>query len=316
MRFHLAAFGAALLILAGDFVPVHACDGDPNVRAVLGPLPAALSGMRVEIHRTLAVQLVLANPTARTLEILDDAGVPFLRIGPHGVEGNLAARAWYATYSPLATAPRSAGDGPPRWMRVSAEPAFGWFEPRLDAAQVVVPDEVRGAGTAVEVGRWRIAMRLDGAPMTLSGPFRFEPPARGSYRSRLTSPAEVAPGVRVRLLPGAVPGLMVESASPQTLIVFGVADEPFLRIGPRGVEANLRSTTWRQSARRFSGPEESEFGAGPQWKTVARVPRYSWIEPRATPPSRTVAAERKWSVPMQIGSDRVEVTGAAVWRES
>jgi hypothetical protein len=316
MRSHLAALGAALLTLAASLTPAHACDGDPNVRAVLGPLPAALSGMRVEIHRTLAVQLVLANPTARTLEILDDAGVPFIRIGPRGVEGNLAARAWYATYSPIATAPRSIGDGPARWVRVSDEPAFGWFEPRLDAAQVVVPDEVRGAGTAVEVGRWRIAMRLDGAPMTLSGPFRFESPARGRYRSRLTSPAEVAPGVRVRLLPGAVPGLLVESASPQTLIVFGIVNEPFLRISPRGVEANVRSTTWRQSARRFSAPEDAEIGDEPKWQSVARVPRYSWIEPRATPPSHTVAGERKWSVPMQIGTERLEVTGAAVWRES
>ena len=52
--------------------------------------------MRIEVHKTISPQLVVENTTRHTVEVLDDAGVPFLRIGPQGVEGNVAARAWGA----------------------------------------------------------------------------------------------------------------------------------------------------------------------------------------------------------------------------
>ena len=94
---------ATLAVFAGDAAIVRA-HGERNahVRAVIddAALPAELAGMRIEVHETVGPQLVLANPTAREVEVLDAGGIAFLRIGPAGVEANVAARAWFQTFSP------------------------------------------------------------------------------------------------------------------------------------------------------------------------------------------------------------------------
>jgi hypothetical protein len=166
--------------------------------------------------------------------------------------------------------------------------------------------------------------------VALSGRFRSEPPATGSYTARLTSPSEIAPGVRVTLLPGRAPGLLVHNASQRPLLVFGTDGEPFLRIDAEGVDANLRSRTWQQSARSASVPTQEvaeadalgDARAAPAWRRVASVPRFGWIEPRAlvtsAPPETAQNGAPtdvlEWAVPMQLGDQRVLVTGVVSWR--
>jgi hypothetical protein len=311
-----AGIAAALVTAVAGRAAAHGGEG-AELRPVLDPLPAALAGMRVELRETLGSQLVLENPTPRTVEVLDETGVPFLRIGPRGVEGNLAAPAWYRTLGPASAVPASAAPGAePRWMRASREPSYGWFDPRLAAAGVA---------------RWEVPLRVDGERVALSGRFRSEPPATGSYTARLTSPSEIAPGVRVTLLPGRAPGLLVHNASKRPLLVFGADGEPFLRIDAEGVDANLRSRAWQQSARSASVPTQEvveadalvpDARAAPEWRRVASVPRFGWIEPRALVTSAPPEAARngaptdvlEWGVPMQLGDQRVLVTGVVSWR--
>lgn len=107
--------------------------------------------------------------------------------------------------------------------------------------------------------------------------------------------------------------------------MFGEDGEPFLRIGPEAVDANLRSRTWEQSARSASAPEVETSGtqtaapAGPVWRRVASAPRFGWIEPRAlvtaAPPSPdgAVPDTLEWSVPMQLGDQPLRVTGVVSW---
>ena len=309
----LAGSAIAVLLVAGS-AWAHG-GGNAGVRAELDALPEALSGMRVELHTTMGAQIVIGNPTPRTVEVLDEAGEPFLRIGPRGVEGNIAAAAWYLTYSPGAVVPAaSRRSGEPLWVRASAESAFGWFEPRVDAAHVAVPAGTDTADGAIDVGHWAVPLRVDGVPVELTGSFRFAPPSAPTYTSLLTSPAEVAPGVRVRMLPGPVPGLLVENAGARPLLVFGSAGEPFLRIGPGGVDANLRSGSWRQSARITVGGPTDADSAVPEWRHVAQVPRFAWIEPRVAAPDASTAPSSQWQVPMQLGDEPVQVTGTIVRR--
>ena len=94
-RVSLVALTSAILLLAP--AGARGCEGHAFVRASLDPLPPLLAGMRVEVHHTMAPQLVIENRTARVLEVLDGDGQPFVRIGPTGVEANLAAPSWYAT---------------------------------------------------------------------------------------------------------------------------------------------------------------------------------------------------------------------------
>jgi hypothetical protein len=315
----------AVLLPAPGFIDLAPGHGgkDHRVEVHLAPLPPELAGVRVEVHETVAPQVVLENATERTIEVLDPSGVPFLRIGREGVAGNLAARAWYRTYSPGAPLPDGRVIGAePRWVRVRSEPSFGWFDPRLDASAVEVPHRVIDAGRPARVGEWTIPLLVDGRPVALAGFFGFEPSPRGVYRSRLASPSEIAPGVRVRLLPGPAAGLLVESASPRVLSVLDEEGEAFLRIGPDGVEANVASPAWRRTGRRMvTAPALGPTRAG--WQRVATTPRFGWIEPRANPvgggassPPRAgeSAPAREWVVPMMLGDEPLRVTGVAAWQ--
>jgi hypothetical protein len=307
---------ASVLVALASVPPALPCDGHNGVRAEIDPLPPALRGVRVEVHRTMGPQLVLDNRGGRTVEVLDETGAPFVRIGPRGVEGNVAAPSWYRTYSPAAAVPAAAADGAaPRWLRAGAEPAFGWFEVRIDAARIAVPEAVRAAGAAADLGAWAVPLRIDGEPVVLTGRFRYEPPPAGVFVSRLIGSPVLAPSVRVTLLPGRVPGMMVHNSDARPLVVYGVDGEPFLRLGPDGVEANLHSPTWRASGRAGVAAAAVDPGGAPAWRRVAAVPRYSWIEPRAGQPADAPGHEpRRWRVPMRLGDQPVEVTGEVVWR--
>jgi len=312
-RVLLHACAVATLLLAST--PVRACEGHAFVRAALDPLPAPLTGMRVEVHRTMGTQLVIENRTGRMLEVLDANGQPFVRVGPAGVDANLAAPSWYTTYSPGAIVPAAAGvDAAPRWTRAAAAPAFGWFDPRLDTAHVPLPPELLTERRAADLGQWIVPLRVDGTPVSLTGRFRYEPPS-GAAVARLTSSSAPAPGVRVTLLPGDVPGLLVANAGREILTVLGVDGEPFLRIGPDGVAANLRSRTWRESGRAGTQATVDDVADGPRWQPVASGPRYSWIDPR----TRVVTAAldgstQKWTVPMRLGETPLPVTGSTRWQ--
>jgi hypothetical protein len=309
---------AVLIATLMAAVPTLACEQHAYVRVVLDPLPALLNGMHVEVHKTMAAQVVIANPTGRTVEVLDDAGTPFVRIGPKGVEGNMAASAWHETYSPGAVAPASARPGAsPIWRRAASAPNFGWFESRLEAKQVTLPPEVITARQSVDLGRWQLPLRVDGEATALTGVFRYDPPPEGMFVARMTTPLRVARGIQVRLLPGQVGGLLVQNSSERSLQILGIDGEPFLRIGPQGVEANLHSRTWWRSAR--SNGRRHDTAASreslPDWQRVAAAPRFSWIDPRLQAPETNARREPvSWSIPVQIEDESLTLAGTMAWQ--
>jgi hypothetical protein len=294
-----------------------ACEGHSFVRAIADPLPVALSGMKVEVYKTVAQQLAIENDSEHTVEVLDDHGVPFIRVGPAGAEGNTAVPAWYLALSPGAVVPAKVEQGrPAKWRRIRAESVVTWFDKRLDPALVRLAPELMTKGEPADVGRWEIPLRVDGRPVTLAGRFRYEPPA-GAYQWRLTSPRTVAPGVDVTLLPGPSPGLMLRNASDRVVQVYGEAGEQFLRIGPGGVDANLNSPTWWRSARSTSqSPPSLDAGAPPRWVKVGTTPRFSWVDPRAARPDTVpdAGSARTWQVPLLIGEQRTHISGVGSWR--
>lgn len=277
-----------------------------EIRVVLDGVEPPVAGLRVQLYDdALAPRLVLENLTGEPLEVLDGAGRAFVRITPETVEADLAADAWYRSLSPGgAASPPRAIQPQPKWQSVRAQPAWGWFDPRL----------ARKAP-----GAWRIPALHAGQPVEIQGHFTGEPPA-GTFVARLTTSTELAPDVKVELLPGRPPELYLENSGAAAVTVIGAQAEPFVRITVQGVEANLASATWQDLGRYRGLAEPSE---GPErWQRVSLVPRFAWLEPRAGMPSTTVAAGtpdntrskvKGWQVPVLVGRRMTAIQGVVEW---
>ncbi|MGH8529856.1 MAG: hypothetical protein ACRETN_08445 [Nevskiales bacterium] len=323
----LAWAGACGLALAITPVLAHAPTASA-VRTTLNPLPETLAALRVQLHETLAAQLVIENPTGTALEILDAQGRSFLRIGPDGVRADMAALAWYQSFVPGGVpAPLAIADGAakPRWVQVRHASSWGWFDPRLRAEQIQLTDAQRKAVESKTLGVWRIPVRYGDVHTELSGEFVYEPPLPGGFESRLTSAPELTPGLRVRLVPGAPPALLLENNSARSVTVIGAGGEPMLRFKQDRIYANLRSPSWRASGRSFNTASAQAEAATSEvlWTLVGRATRYSWLEPRAGSPQRRPSGEvmragqrrelHRWKIPVLIDQQPVSIEGVVEW---
>ena len=151
-------------------------------------------------------------------------------------------------------------------------------------------------------------------------------PAPSNWRSPVTSVQPAMPGVVVRTVDN---GDYVEvvNNSPVTVTVLGYDGEPYLRIGPDGVEHNTRSAATylnRTADGRTTPPADADAGAAPVWQHVGDKPSYRWHDHRAhwmlsTPPPAVTAAPSRaqqiatWTVEMRYGTEPVTVTGTLSW---
>jgi hypothetical protein len=148
---------------------------------------------------------------------------------------------------------------------------------------------------------------------------------RGAWRAELVSPHEPIPGVHISVLPGRVPGLLLENSGPEPMTVFGADGEPFLRFTEHGVEANDASPTWRRQivARGGVAPAALGIHSAPRWRRVSGGRRFAWIEFRAWPgsdglpsgmSSRGAPPRWAWSIPARVGDRSIEFAGLTTWR--
>ncbi len=323
MKRYLHLLVLSLLIVSGS-VQSHQPEHS-KLRAVLDPLPAALDGVVVQVHETLAPQLVIENRTVRTLEVLDDKGRPFIRIGPAGVEGDHNAPAWFITFSkaPIPV-PESAQqpDAPARWRTVRSDPTWGWFDPRVHPGDTAgdhhAPGPAKPKATAPRT-RFEIPMLIEGKPISVTGRFVPKPVLPGRYEARLKPQTTPLPaGVALTVVQGNPPALMLRNTGSAVVTVLGMSDEPYLRLGPAGVEANAASNTWRLYGR---GRVVAVSGTEPvQWQKLSPQPLYTWIEPRAEvdltqppPKGNQRIAVRSWRIALMIGDQRSIVEGQTDW---
>jgi hypothetical protein len=79
-------------------------------------------------------------------------------------------------------------------------------------------------------------------------------------------------GVTVDVVISAADQVVVSNTTDELLEVPGADAEPFLRIGPDGVEANFRSPTWHRTLNPDEGgalPPEADAAAEPQFVRVS-----------------------------------------------
>ncbi|MGI8662435.1 MAG: hypothetical protein ACR2LQ_04380 [Acidimicrobiales bacterium] len=317
----LGAVAGISCLLGVAVEPAHAHGVDPTVKAVIDAVEPDVAGLVVQVADSVATELVLENPTAQPIEILADSGEAFLRIGPAGVEANLASPSWYLVNQPLGGKVPSGIDASsaPRWATVSDQPNWGWFDHRLHPAAVT--DAEGDAHRA-----WTVPTRYAGQLGAIHGHLerrRFN----GAYTSRLVSGATPLPGVSVQVLDGRVPGLLVRNTSAQPVIIGGAGGEPFARLGPGGAEVNRRSPTFVTNAQAKGEALDPniavDVAASPDWQLVSPEPAYAWIDERGRYPAEEPpeAAARSgvativldWRIPMAAAATSVEIRAVTAW---
>ena len=312
--------------LAGTARPAgaHAGTADGSRPFVTGIEPA-VPGLAATAVFAGSWQVSLSAVGGEDVAVLDDIGRPFLRVGRHGVEGDYGAAAWYTS----AVAPNASGvvrlpDGvgpttAPDWRPVFRGTSWAWFDPRIRSAPGAITPDLVKKDVPVRLGDFSIPLVVGERPARITGSVEFEPP-RGRYVHRLESPSRPAPGVEVGLLEGqAVPTVTIRNESGRPVVVLGTDGEPFLRAAA-AVEANLASPTWVQVGRALGRTPKgvADPAAPPQWEPIGEGHLMSWSDFRSRPPdsepqlppkaTRPVEV-RRWTIPLLIGNQAVEISG-------
>lgn len=327
------AAAAALILLAlllAAPLPLSAHTVTPEYISVVDGVQPPLPGVTIGIQPGTPGQLVVRNPTGTDLVVLTYDGTPFLRIGPAGVEGNLNAREWYLANAPgrRNIPPRAKRGVPPEWQLVSKVPEWAWFDGRLDVTKKLSDEGAPPTPTGTEptiIDRWSVPMRYGATDVKVDGHLEAGT-TTGSVVVGMTSPAELAPGVTVKISTTRPPEVTLTNVTDQTVTVIGRGNEPFARIGPDGVAMNLRSLTYLDERLvRELPPTEvlTDPGAPPQWQNVGTDRARAWIDLRATyplerPPRDVVAQQTQtklveWAIPILVGAQRAEIRGTTSW---
>lgn len=144
-----------------------------------------------------------------------------------------------------------------------------------------------------------------------------------NYRVTVTDPIDV-PGVSLDVgEAGTV--LVLTNTTDHAVTVLGYDGEPYLRVGPDGVEENLDSPA-RYLNRSADRPGVAPLGVGegpPEWRQVSDGRTVSWHDHRShwmvedppevrdDPTSRHLISE--WEVPIEIDGEIVTAAGVIAW---
>lgn len=147
-----------------------------------------------------------------------------------------------------------------------------------------------------------------------------------NYKSTVTRLAPPTPGVHMETI-DLGNRLQLTNDSGRDVLVLGYDDEPYLRVGPRGVFENVRSPAVylnRSITTITAPPKSADSSAPPKWQRISdgNVARWHdhrvhWMGTEAPPnvqrdPHRRHVIER-WVVPLRAGDQKVEVHGVLAW---
>jgi hypothetical protein len=305
--------GAVLVVTS----PAQAHEADPRIVTTLDAVePALPADVVVQVQAGIATQLVASNPTPTVLEVLDDAGRPFLRLSSGGVQGDVGSAAFFTTSNPTGAASDAARDRAPRWVRISGGHSWGWYDHRLHPAPIEPPADV---DREVRLGGWEVPLRYGDQEVAAVGSIRFRP-LLGSF---LVSVDPAPEGLTVQALQGRLPGLFLSAEPGTPVTVLGRDGERFLRISDAGVEVNRSSRTHvedRAARGEVAGPPSTT----PDFHLVAPGGRtYTWLDtrlryPSDLPPEDVLRVSRptsvqRWEVPVRVGERALALTGEVTW---
>ena len=319
---------AVTFVFSAEASPASAHQVPAGVRSVFDKVVPSVPSIQVNVVFSLAEQLVVLNPTATPLEILGNDGVPFIRVSSAGVDANLASPDWYETRNPggiVELPPGTAAGASPRFVKVSSEPSWGWFDHRLHPASTYkIPS---GASGHIRLAAWSIPMRYADQALAAEGHVEFVRLTGRLVPAFLPFPKELpAKDLTMQPSAGRVPSVFAEWKGSQTLTLLDGTDRPFIRLSPKGAEVDEASPTWALTAEANGNATADDMlgnGGTPRWKSVDTEPRITWLEPRAAfpqeePDPEIVRAAKPavvadWVVPAKIDDTPIELAGTTTW---
>lgn len=317
----LALAGAVLALVLASAVPAAAHAGDPTlVTRLYGVEPGLPAGVTVDLVTTIADQLVVTNPSDVPLEVVGPDGAGFLRISAAGVAGNVASPYLHLFAAPAGVpvaVPDTAREGATaRWVPLSDEPSWAWFDARSSPPVVQVPVGGRSdASEVAELAVWTVPLRFGGTAVEVRGAL-VRRPVTGRFETTL-DPAPA--GVNATIGQGYFPWMSLRAGPGREVVVFGRAGEPFLRLGPERSEVSRDSATHREdllSRGTAAGPADTGWAplpaATPKW--VDTRLRYPAEDPPAEFADTEVPVEiARWEIPVSVDGDPRALTGSIRW---
>jgi hypothetical protein len=147
-----------------------------------------------------------------------------------------------------------------------------------------------------------------------------------NYRTDVLDVTPPVAGLSVHVLE-AGNQLELTNRSGQGVVVLGYRSEPYLRIGPTGVDENQRSPS--AYANRFANapnriPPDLDPAAPPQWHRIRNQPDAIWHDHRThwsgpDPPAVTTDRGHRqvvvpnWQIPLRLGQHTALIEGDIVW---
>jgi hypothetical protein len=147
-----------------------------------------------------------------------------------------------------------------------------------------------------------------------------------NYQTRVHAVRPQTDGLTVRAIEAGA-RLELVNRGRQDVVVLGYSGEPYLRVGPRGVDENRRSPSlWTN--RSIDGapiPQEADAKAEPEWHHVSDEPRVAWHDHRThwmsqeDPPAVRQAPGDvhviypEWTIRLRQGDRTILVTGDLRW---
>jgi hypothetical protein len=135
------------------------------------------------------------------------------------------------------------------------------------------------------------------------------------------------PDVAVSVVVSAAPQLVASNRTSEELTVLAETGEPFLRIGPDGVLANVDSPSWHLSNSPggvATVPATASPDAPPRWVRVAVDPQWGWFDHRLHPEATTVPPEAveaeepttlaSWEVAFEYAGEPMTASGRIEYR--
>lgn len=135
------------------------------------------------------------------------------------------------------------------------------------------------------------------------------------------------PGLDIRIVRDKAARLQVTNRTSRAYEVLAKGGDPFLRIGPGGVYANVNSITWYRSGNpdgQADPPAAAHIGGPARFVRISKRSSWMWFDHRMHPGTVRVGQESingqrrarldDWTVPGRLGGRRLEVSGHVEYR--